>query len=261
MDFQNIIPDNSIALFVKNIWVFESEKSQHTSLPFFADGYTGLMFQQTENGLTVHPHNTRMPPVFLYGQTIKPITLEITGAYTIIIFQFYPFVLKAFWKIIPESIHDNCYYLDHIMGKSLDEFTKKLVSAPTIDDKVNIISDLLLLYFQRKKDNLDLSVRQAIQHIINSKGQISIKAVAQKEKLNIRTLERRFLKETGLPAKQFAKIIQFHSSLKQLNAKNYKKLTDIVYENGFADQSHFIRVFKAFTGKTPKSFRRYKIYL
>lgn len=254
MNFQNIIPDKSIALFVKNIWVFENENSTHTSLPFFADGLPGLMFQQSENGLTVNPHNKRMPEIFLYGQTIKPITLEISGAYKIIIFQFYPFVLKAFWEITPESINDSCYYLDNTFGKSIDELTQELISAPTILNKINMMSDLLLMYFERKKNNLDFAVRQAIQHIIDSKGLVAIKAIAEKENLNIRTFERRFLNETGLPAKQFAKIIQFQSSLEQLTAKDYKKLTDIVYENGFADQSHFIRVFKAFTGKTPKSF-------
>lgn len=255
MNFQNIIPDKSIALFVKNIWVFENETSTHTSLPFFADGLPGLMFQQSENGLTVNPHNKRMPEIFLYGQTIKPITLEINGAYTIIIFQFYPFVLKAFWGIVPESINDSCYYLDNQLKKSIAELTSELISAPTVQHKINIMTDLLLMYFERKHNNLDFSVRQAIQHIIDSRGLVSIKSIAEKAGLNIRTFERRFLNETGLPAKQFSKIIQFQSSLEQLTAKDYKKLTDIVYENGFADQSHFIRVFKAFTGKTPTSFR------
>lgn len=254
MNFQNIIPSNSIALFVKNIWVFESKNSLSTSLPFFADGYTGLMFQQSENGLTVNPHKKKMPEIFLYGQTIKPITLEVNGAYKIIIFQFYPFVIKAFWDIVPESINDSCHYLDNALDRDIEELTKELVSALTIQDKVNILSNLLLMYFERKRNKLDFSVRQAIQHIIESKGLLPIKTIAEKEKLNIRTFERRFLKETGLPAKKFAKIIQFQSSLAQLTAKDYNKLTQIVYENGFSDQSHFIRVFKAFTGKTPRSF-------
>ena len=254
MNFQSIIPDQSIALFVRNIWVYEDNSNTHTSLPFFADGYTGLMFQQSENGLTVNPHNKKMPEIFLYGQTIKPITLDIEGAYKIIIFQFYPFVLKAFWGIIPESINDSCYYLSKTLEKSIKELTDELFQAICIEDKINILSDLLLMYFERKKNNLDFSVREAIQDIIDCKGLVSIKDLAEKQKLNIRTFERRFLKETGLPAKQFAKIIQFQASLEQLTAKDYKKLTDIVYENGFSDQSHFIRVFKAFTGETPKSF-------
>ncbi|MEJ7767379.1 MAG: DUF6597 domain-containing transcriptional factor [Chitinophagaceae bacterium] len=66
-----------------------------TRLPFFVDGYPGLMFQQTDNGLHVKPDNKLIPALFLYGQTIRSIPLEIEGAYQIIIFQLYPFVLKS----------------------------------------------------------------------------------------------------------------------------------------------------------------------
>src|SRR5690606_37219052 len=96
----------------------------------------------------------------------------------------------------------------------------------------------------------------AVVRIIDAKGQESIGAIAEKSNLNIRTFERRFRCETGLSPKQFAKIIQFQTSMEQLTVKDYSKLTDIVYQNGFADQSHFIRVFKAFTGKTPKAFKK-----
>jgi len=43
--------------------------------------------------------------------------------------------------------------------------------------------------------------------------------------------------------------------MEQLTQKNFTKLTDIVYKNGYADQSHFVKVFKSFTGKTPKAFK------
>ncbi|MFV5688441.1 helix-turn-helix domain-containing protein [Flavobacterium sp. ZT3R25] len=256
MNFKNILPDKSISLFVKNIWVFENkDKNIKTCLPFFADGFPGLMFQQTDNGLIVKPHNKIMPEIFLYGQTIKPIELEISGTYLILIFQLYPFVLRTFFNIAPQSINDNCYYLEDTVD-NIAHLNQQLVSCKTVKDKIEIISKLLLLYFEKKRQNLDFEIRQGIESIIHTKGQESIRAVAEKSNLNIRTFERRFLNETGLSAKQFAKIIQFQASLEQLTIKDYTKLTDIVYQNGFSDQSHFIKVFKAFTGKTPKTFNK-----
>ena len=255
MNFQSIAPGKSTSLFVKNIWVFESTGNQElTNLPFFADGYPGLMFHQSGGGLTVKPHNKVMPEIFIYGQTIKPIELEISGSYTIIIFQLYPFVLKTFFHLIPKSINDDCYYLQDEKGLNIADLAGKLLSSTTIEMKIEILSGLLLFYFEKKKQDLDLKIRQAIDFIMHNKGQDSIQSIAGKLNLAIRTFERRFLNETGLAPKQFAKIIQFQASLKQLTVKDYNRLTDIVYENGFSDQSHFIRVFKAFTGKTPKAF-------
>lgn len=254
MDIQNIVQSQSTALFVKDILVFENKDDVETVLPFFADGYPGLLFHQTENGLTIQPHGKKMPTIFLYGQTIKPIAIEVNGPFQIIIFQFYPFVLRAFWGINPEDINDRCHDLTNGHENEINKIISEILLVPTIPEKITIIENLLLDYFEQKRNKLDFLIREVIQYIIDSKGTILIKDIAKKEKLNIRTLERRFLKETGISAKQFAKIVQFQSSLNQLATKDFSKINDIVYANGFSDQSHFIRVFKAFTGMTPNTY-------
>ena len=257
MTFQNLSPDNSISLFVKNIWVFESvEKKLKTNLPFFADGYPGLMFQQTDTGLNVNPHKKMMPVLFLYGQTIKPIELEVSGPYQLIAFQLYPFVLKSLFNITPHTINDDCYDLQQLQDVNIAAFTQRLLSEKDIDKRVEIISFLLNQLFQSKRQNFDLKIKQVIENIIITKGRENISTIAKKVKINTRTLERRFFNETGLSPKQFSKIIQFQSSLEQITVKDYTKLTDVVYENGFTDQSHFIKVFKGFTGRTPKTFSK-----
>lgn len=195
-----------------------------------------------------------MPVLFLYGQTISPIELEMKGAYELIVFQLYPFVLKSFFNLAPRSLNDDCYDLQQSKTLDIPAFTQQLIAQKTVSQKIAHMADLLYQLFQNKKQNLDLKIKQAIESILLSKGQENIEKLAETLRINLRTLERRFLNETGLSPKQFAKIIQFQSSLQQLTLKNYTKLTDIVYENGYADQSHFIKVFKAFTGKTPKTF-------
>ncbi|RYY69813.1 MAG: AraC family transcriptional regulator [Chitinophagaceae bacterium] len=259
MDFKTIIPDKLISLFVKSILVFEEQdKKQKTILPFFADGYPGLIFQETSNGLLVNPHNKLMPAFFLYGQTIHPIELEMTGAYKLIVFQLYPFVLKSFFNVEPKDLNDNCYNLDQVEGNKGIETVLELKEAQHFKDRVEIITSFLLSLFENKQKELDLTIAGGIKQIINRKGQLNIEELYKELHLTERTFERRFFKSVGVNAKQFAKIIQFQHSFEQLTLKDYTKLTDIVYANGFADQSHFIRVFKAFTGKTPLAFKSQK---
>ena len=258
MNFKTLQPNKSISLFVKNILVFEDqEKNKNTTLPFFADGYPGLMFQETEDGLYVQPHNKKMPLFFLYGQTIHPIELQIKGKYKLIVFQLYPFILKSFFNISAIDINDDCYDLQQV--ENGEHATEKLFKTTVTESRIEIISTFLFNIFKKKQQSLDLAIKKAIQIIIENKGQISIKEVCEKTHVTTRTFERRFLNETGISPKQFSIIIQFQSSLEQLTQKEFKKLTDIVYNNGFADQSHFIRVFKAFTGKTPTKFLAKKL--
>lgn len=255
MDFKCITPAKEISLFVKSILVYEgNDPSEKTNLPFFADGYPGLMFQQTDSGLIVKPHEKAMPGLFLYGQTLKPIEMCIGGRYQLIIFQLYPFLIKSFFNVTPDSINDNCYDLTAFEGFRMTQLLSELYSSKVLESRILMLSEFLYQLFLCKKQQLDYRILDVIASIIDLKGIGNIKSIALEHDINSRTLERRFQAETGLSPKQFAKIIQFQSSLEQLSFKDYTKLTDIVYENGFSDQSHFIKVFKAYTGKTPKAF-------
>jgi AraC-like DNA-binding protein len=256
MEFENIISDKSVSLFVKNILVFEEyENNPKTILPFFADGYPGLIFQETQNGLLVNPHQKKMPVLFLYGQTIRPIELVMEGNYKLIIFQLYPFVLKSFFNVDPKSINDNCYDLTQLGDNKVNALIQGLKTESILKNRINLLSDFLYARFQAKKQLIDFKIRQSLQLILDNKGQLSIGKVCEDLKLNERTFERRFVNEVGISPKKFSQIIQFKHTLEQLTVKDYTKLTDVVYTNGFADQSHFIKVFKAFTGKTPRKFQ------
>ncbi len=256
--FHTVIPDQSISLFVKKILIFEeSGSNSKTVLPFFADGFPGILFHESD-GLIVSPHNKKMPSLFLYGQTIKPVELIISENFTIIVFQLYPFVLKSLFQVEPQSLNDDCYDLSLLKNNLGQETSKQLYSSPNLKLRIEIITSLLNSLFISKQEKLDLPIARAIQTIVNKKGKLTIKEVYSNLHLTERTFERRFYRSVGVSAKQFSKMIQFQQSLEQFGENDYNRLTDIVYANGFADQSHFIKVFKAFTGKTPLAFRLQK---
>lgn len=234
---------------------FENENKQNeTVLPFYADGYPGIMFQVTDKGLYVLPHNKKMPNLFLYGQTIHPIELKIEGAYKLIVFQLYPFVINSFFAVNPKDLNDDCYDLMKLKGFDVKKIINQLNKQTDFENWNSIITSLLFSVFQATKEKIDFTIQQAIQLILKNNGQQTIKELREQLHITERTFERRFTAQVGVTPKQFSKMIQFQLSLNDIADNDYTKLTDVVYNNGFADQSHFIRVFKAFTGKTPKKF-------
>ena len=255
MKSQTIQPYTDISPFVKNILVFEEEDiAAKTSLPFFADGFPGMMYHKTPNGLVVNPHKKLMPELFIYGQTIEPIEIAITGTYQIIVFQLYPFTLQTLFGIQAGTITDNCYDLSQFRNPVIENTIRLLSSNGSIMEKIDQISSLIREQIKQRNYHFDPNIKTAIEQILNTKGQLNINEISSELNISKRTFERKFFSETGLLPKQFARIIQFQNSLTQLTLKDYTILTDVVYNNGYADQSHFIRVFKSFTGKTPKNF-------
>ena len=67
-------------------------------------------------------------------------------------------------------------------------------------------------------------------------------------------MERKFVSAIGMGPKQLSKMIRLQATLKTMKQKKFKSLTSLAYENGYYDQSHFIKDFKVFTGMSPKLF-------
>lgn len=66
-----------------------------------------------------------------------------------------------------------------------------------------------------------------------------------------------FNKEVGITLTEYIQSKRIEESKHLLDSSNYS-LLDIAILLGFHDQSHFTRIFKKFTGTTPKKFRDYK---
>ncbi|WP_375560170.1 helix-turn-helix domain-containing protein [Bernardetia sp. OM2101] len=243
--------ENRIAPFIKEIILLESDSHSQHNLPFYADGYPGIMYSETEKGVKLLPVNKILPKFFLYGQTIEPIELLIEGTYKLIVFQLYPFATRLLLGIDPKDINDECYDLSQVKNIETTKIVSLIEPANT-KKQVEIISNYVLKLVKNSSIDSDNSIKLAVSTIINTKGTLPIKELRDQLFITERTFERRFLKEIGVTPKQFAKIIQFSFSLNQIQESNYTKLTNVAYENGFADQSHFIRTFKKYTGATPK---------
>ena len=66
-----------------------------------------------------------------------------------------------------------------------------------------------------------------------------------------RQFERKFLQSIGFTPSFYKRVLRFESALYRIQHGHYTSLADLSYELGYADQSHFNREFKQFSGITP----------
>jgi len=248
---QSFRVDTRIAPFINDIILLKTDANELHKLPFYADGFPGILYSETQNGVILQPHNKVLPDFFLYGQTIEPIQLEVNGPYKMIVFQLYPFATRLLINVAPKEINDECYDLNQVEGVDTVPTLQNLENAET-ENQITIIADYVLNLIKNSAANTDNTIRLAVSTIINSKGVLPINTLREQLYITERTFERKFLKEIGVTPKQFSRIIQFNYSYNQIQESDYTKLTNIAFDNGYADQSHFTRTFKKFTGATPK---------
>jgi AraC-like DNA-binding protein len=157
----------------------------------------------------------------------------------------------------PKKINDDCYDLYLLKNVDVSSTVEKIMHAKTSTVQVKIIASFLSSLLPTAYSP-EQQIQLAVNLILESKGKITVKKLTEQLHLTERTLQRRFVEHIGVSPKQFAKIIQFQASLSSLSDKTVSKLTEVVYESGYADQSHFIRSFKKYTGRKPSQLKKPK---
>ncbi|GGM94407.1 hypothetical protein GCM10010967_29570 [Dyadobacter beijingensis] len=254
MKYHQITPPPHLQDYIKYYWALESTGQPGEQVHFvtIADGSPGIIFQQSPD--TSFQESKELAPIFLYGQStvhtriVSPARFSTIGAY------FYPHALKSIFGMDAHELTNDCLDLDLFLnGRRLRE---RLESAADMEAKAAVISECLWEQICRNDHGLQAAARYAMQRIIQSQGGISMKELRQELQVSERTLERRFQEGIGLSPMLFARICRFQASLNQLRGQSYDKLSDIAFEQEYADQSHFIRNFREFTGLTPFQFRK-----
>jgi len=251
---QFIIEDD-LAPYVNCIMVGDnSSTNSHTNIPLYADGYPGIMFQQAKNGFYLLPKKKKLSELFLYGQTLTPVSLDVKGPHKYVVVQLYPFASKYLLNIDPKELNDECYDLLQVDYLDTENLKRQLIDSRDINEQITIISDLMRQLIKSHKVPENDNIQNAISIILNHSGQIKIKDLLKRVYMTERTLERNFAAHVGLTPKQFCKIIQFQNAINKLTQSTYNSLLDIGLDSGFSDQSHFIRTFKQYTGQTPSFY-------
>jgi AraC-like DNA-binding protein len=251
-----IKPGISIQSFVSQIVVVEKQVKNNivTPLPYYADGLPGIVYQQARGGMYLNSTDTPLPGFFLYGQTVKPVTVLAYGSFRMIIFYLYPYSVSSLFGIRCSEITDSCLELGLFPGTDLKHTIQRLQDAGAIGQQVDIISKFIYEKSCSMSVKGDDVVQSALAHIIENNGLGSLVELRKNLHITERTFERRFEQYVGVSPKLFSRIVQFKSSLDQLQKTSFSRLSDLAYKNGYADQSHFIRSFKEFTGFNPLQY-------
>jgi transcriptional regulator GlxA family with amidase domain len=99
-------------------------------------------------------------------------------------------------------------------------------------------------------------IQTAAKLLHHTKGEYRISELAEYCNVSVRQLERGFQHVIGTSPKNFARTLRFQETQRRLMFDPDADLTELAQDCGYFDQAHFIKDFKAFTGKTPTEYAR-----
>jgi AraC-like DNA-binding protein len=256
MEFRQIPPPEQLRNYIRYFWVAESQPTDFSSTSFrtIADGCPGLIFQHQDEGV-LFQNDKRLPPAILYGQATRHAELKINGRFHTIGIFFYPHALKSIFGLDAGELTDTCIDLSLLAGNRFPLATR-LTDAGSVQLQIETLCAFLITQLNKHTHHADQRMEHALNRIKAANGNISVKTLREELQLSERSFERRFKQHVGITPKLFARISQFQAAMELLRQEDYNKLSDIAFENEYADQSHFIRAFREFAGSSPFQFRK-----
>lgn len=245
-------PSGKVAAYVQDILVLEDCKiTSPFVLPLFANGKPTLLFQTSRGDIQGSSNY-----LTLFGQTVLPDKLTLYDNFTLIAYFFKPFSLTALYGITAKELTDKPVNLGLLHPSRSRTLREQLLHAPSTAAMIDLLDDYI--YELTTKIRTDTRLLQYATEKISACPGKDILTATQKELfITERTFQRLFESHIGLSPRQYRKVAQFHTAFQQLNSRQFRQLSDIAFDNHYADQSHFIRTFREFTAMAPGQYLNY----
>lgn len=194
------------------------------------------------------------PEAFIGGIHVEPVMFQLQGGMGIFGISCKPETLIMLFNKRIGDLVDTYAELHSYLGNSVTELVGRIQDAPSQEHRVQVAVD----YFRKRVAQQEQRDRyyfsEAMQYIRMATGQHSVDEVCGKVFVGKRQLQRTFQENIGISPKTYVRIVRFKGAYDFVQCNPNATWTEISHQFGYADQSHFIRDFREFTGENPRAF-------
>jgi AraC-like DNA-binding protein len=250
MIFKRIHPSPHAIQWVECYWIVENNDPTPVQQKIIPDGFPEIIFHFADpyrinlaNGWNVQGHS------LLAGQITKYFFLENSGRASILGIKLKPTALTHLFGLQMDRFNDDVVDLSSFSCGALNELEEAVRRQADNESRIAVCEDFFSKFSVADKTKVD----EAVSMIMSAQGARPVMEISRRLEISERQLERLFKKYVGLSPKFYSRIIRL-GKIFQLYEKGDPGWAALAYEGGYADQSHFIRNFKAFTGQDPSLY-------
>ena len=198
--------------------------------------------------------NLDVPAQFISGPSIYTYKLLLQGDIGMAGIVFKPAALATMFQLPMFEYTEERIDLYKIFRKEIiDKYVRCFREAESEDRRAKLLEDFIMQQYHLRKPEPDY-IDQAANLIIERNGMLQVTDLLKDSHMSRRTFERRFFQKVGLSPKYLARIRRLGYLCNLIAGKKKVDWAKVFYECEFYDQSHFIKDFKEFTGRTPQQY-------
>ena len=239
-------PSKSLQPFIRYYWILNASKDLDTLT--FPIGCPQLIFHRRAR-FYIPELQSDQARFSISGQVNFPARIQSTGNVETIVVVFYPHAVGTMFNI-PVSVLYNHEIDGYSLGdKRLNILADDVFNVDDSREAVSMIDGWLLSRLEESAVYNFNRVGASLRHLFLDNS-ISVESMAQHACLSRKQFERVFFSAVGMKPKEYSSVVRFQKSL-WLMQNGARDFADIAYSCGYADQSHFIRGCRRYSGITP----------
>src|SRR5690606_36426432 len=149
---------------------------------------------------------------------------------------------------------DEIIEAESIWGIEVEWLCEKMFDASGDEEMVAVLEIFLVKKLRLRNKKIDNIALDAALNFMQNNQLYAIKEIQEITYTTGKTLERYFFSQVGLSPKRYARICRFNTVKSIVDQDPSSNWPDIAFDMGYYDQSHFIKEFKEFSGKTPTEY-------
>jgi AraC-like DNA-binding protein len=255
-----INPLKEIESVIEGFYVFSRDPKDNTHL-IFNDGFPVLVFLQScEDTVAVIGRNDafEIKAVWASAGSIKNVYVKYNNnTNQVFIVRFYPGAFYQLFGLNAQYFRYNPVTPFEYIAKNNNFSIEEFFECNSIDEKVAFVGSYVQNSFT--EINTPETLHKTLNYIHKIKGKSTVRNVTNDAGVNYKWLERSFVKNVGLLPKEYIQLQRFiHAYLELVGSKDVD-LMRIAISNGYYDSNHFLKDFKAYTGKTPLEYLKFQL--
>jgi len=261
MVFKTLELKSPLDKFIESIFYFKHFLPEHSIERVVPTGHIFIIFEldgierNTFNNDTLKPNGT-FSKVWISGVHKNYLSISAHQDSEMFVIQFKPFGGYPFFKFPIHQLNDKVIPAQEIFGKEILDLRQLIINKPTSTEKFSLAENWLKSKLDINKfpdKALMLTISQFTnQPLSNHNTIVNSYPKTQKHLIS------QFKKFCGHTPKVFHRIVRFNDILQQINNEQQISWSQIAYLSGYADQSHFIKEFKEFSGFNPQEFIKHE---
>lgn len=256
MVYQKFIPALVLQPFVECYFIWLSQKPvSDIVIESPPNGFCSMVFNFGDDYFLQNKkyEKLQVPKHFIAGQSIYSYRLLMNGIIDIAGIVFKPAGIASLFDLSVYEYTEERLPLQNILPQYALHPAIQSLEKSDANERARLLEQFVTDQFNKNKPIPDF-IDNAANLIVEKNGMVDITQMMKDIYMSRRSFERNFFKKVGVSPKFYARLRRLSHLMNLIAGRKHVDWNEIFSSVEFYDQSHFIKDFIEFTGRTPQQY-------